>query len=231
MAVKYKEQAEYKQTISSSNTASMDLGEIHSITSIDSNGNAAIITGRLVRSFKRFRNKKQAELREKIDKCKPDSRQYHKYRKAMTKLSYRTKWKLNDALHKITRHYTNFCVMNDIKTVYYGDLDSATRNSRVKKKGNKMVRQKLSQWQYGELIRLLEPKLARHGIEMVKVKEYYTSQKCPVCGAHNKSKGRGYVCKCGYKQHRDIVGAINILNDNSDTSITKYRNLKYLQID
>lgn len=36
--------------------------------------------------------------------------------------------------------------------------------------------------------------------------------------------------KCNCTQHRDIVGAINILNDNGGFNLTKYNNLKYLQI-
>jgi putative transposase len=110
--------------------------------------------------------------------------------------------------------------------VYYGDLDSCTRGVDL----NSNVNQKLSQWNYGEIIRQLENKLDRHGISMIKVKEYNTSKKCPVCEKHNKPRGRNYECSCGYKMHRDINGAINILNDNSEFKLTKYNNLKYLRI-
>lgn len=231
LAVKYKEKAEYLQ-IDSNNSAAIDLGEIHAITSIDNNGNAIIITGRQMRSYKRFRNKKQAALRHKMSKCTKYSNQWNKYNKAMQKLKYKTDKKINDALHKITRHYLDYCLMNNIKTVYYGDLDSLTRNSKKNKKGSKKTRQKINQWDYGELIRLLEPKLSRHNIELIKVKEYYTSQKCPNCKQLNKPTNRNYKCKyCGYTQHRDIAGAINILNDNDDKNVRYYKNLKYLQID
>ena len=122
--------------------------------------------------------------------------------------------------------------MNNIKIVYYGDLDDLTRNSKKNKKGSRKTRQKINQWDYGELIRLLEPKLSRHNIELIKVKEYYTSQKCPNCKQLNKPNNRNYKCKyCGYIQHRDIVGAMNILNDNGDRDVKYYKNLKYLQID
>ena len=67
-------------------------------------------------------------------------------------------------------------------------------------------------------------------IELIKVKEYYTSKKCPVCGVLNTPKGRNYICDCGYSIHRDVNGAINILNDNSNFKIHKYNTLKYLQI-
>ena len=230
LAVKYKEKAEYLQ-IKSNNSAAIDLGEIHAITSIDNNGNAIIITGRQMRSFKRFRNKQQAELRSKMSKCTKYSNQWWKYNKAMEKLKYKTDNKTNDALHKITKHYADYCIMNDISKVYYGDLDSLARDCKENQKGGRKVRQKLAQWEYGELIRLLEPKLSNHGIEIIKVKEYYTSKKCPNCKSLNKPKGRNYECGCGYRQHRDIVGAINILNDNDGRDVKYYNNKKYLQID
>jgi len=39
----------------------------------------------------------------------------------------------------------------------------------------------------------------------------YTSKECPACKHRNEADDRTYVCKdCGWKGHRDIVGAINI---------------------
>jgi len=36
-------------------------------------------------------------------------------------------------------------------------------------------------------------------------------QVCPVCGSKNHAVGRNYECKsCGFRYHRDGVGAINI---------------------
>lgn len=229
LAVKYKEHTTYKQ-IKSDNVAAIDLGEIHAVASMDNNGNAVIITGRQMRSYKRFRNKQQAELRAKMSKCTKDSKQWSKYQRAMDKVAFKSKRKTNDALHKITKHYVDYCVVRDIKRVYYGDLDSLTRNSKQNNVGHTFTRQKINQWEYGELIKLLEPKLSRHGIELIKVKEYYTSQKCPKCKNLNKPMGRNYVCGCGYTQHRDVVGAMNILNDNAGTNIQYYQVKKYLQI-
>ena len=77
----------------------------------------------------------------------------------------------------------------------------------------------------------LENKLSRHEIKLIKVKEYYTSKKCPACGLHNKPNGRNYECTCGYTMHRDVNGAINILNDNGGFKVTSYKNLKYLRVE
>lgn len=216
--------------IQSNSEASIDLGEIHSITSIDNNQNAIIITGRKIRETKQLRNKHLARLNSKLSKCTKGSKQYKKYTKAIQKLKYKTDNKLRDTVHKVTKLYLDYCLQNNISTVYYGDLDNCTRNTKQQNRGNSFVRQKLSQWNYGQIIQQLENKLSRYGIKLVKVKEYYTSKKCPVCKELNKPNGRNYECKCGYVMHRDINGAINILNDNSQYKIDRYSNLKYLRI-
>jgi len=227
-AIKYKE-PDINHIIQSNNTASIDLGEIHSITSIDNSGKALIITGRKIRSIKRFRDKEQGNLKSKMSKCTKGSKQYRKYSKALYKLKYKAEKQILDAIHKSTKLYLNYCLENRISKVYYGDLDSCTRNT--KERVGKKSGQKLNEWNYGLIMLQLENKLNRYGIQLVKVKEYYTSKKCPVCGKLNAPKGRQYECACGYKQHRDIVGAINILNDNHGTKLTHYTNKKYLRIE
>lgn len=226
LAIKYKE-PDLIQSVGE-NVASIDLGEIHSITSIDNNGNAIIITGRKLRSIKRLRDKELGKLRSKRSKCTKGSNQYKKYSRAIYNLKYETDKKILDAVHKITKLYLDYCLNNQIGTVYYGDVDSATRSTKGRVKAHNG--QKLSEWSHGLITLQLENKLNRYGIQMVKVKEYYTSQKCPLCGNLNKPTSRNYSCTCGYTQHRDIVGAINILNDNAGTSVERYESKMYLRI-
>jgi putative transposase len=230
LAIKYKEEAEYLQ-IQGDNTAAIDYGEIHSITSIDNSGNAIIITGRKLRSIKRLRNKEQGKIYSRLKKCTKGSKQYKKYMRALENLRTIVSNQINDYIHKTTHYYLNYCIKNNIKYVLYGDLDSCIRGNKQKHKGNANVRQKLSQWNFGQITVQLQNKLSKYGIELIKVKEFYTSSKCPVCGNIHKPKKRDWLCpECGYKQHRDIVGAINILNDNSEFKITYYTSKKYLQI-
>lgn len=228
LAVKYKE-PKTNTDIKSNNVAAIDLGEIHSITSIDNNSNAIIITGRKIRSIKRLQNKEQAKLRSKRDKLTKGSRQYRKYSRAIYKLKVKTDKQILDCVHKISKLYLDYCIENGISKVYYGYLDSCTRGH--KNDMSKFTNQKLRDWCYGLLMLQLENKLSRYGIELVKVSEAYSSQTCPHCGHRHKPTGRNYECQCGYKQHRDIVGAMNILNFNEkDIQLEKYNNLKYLRI-
>ena len=227
-AIKYKE-PKANESIEGSNVASIDFGEIHSITSIDNNGNAVIITGRKLRSIKRLQNKEQAKLRSKRDKLTKGSRQYRKYSRAIYKLKIKSDRQILDCVHKISKLYLDYCIQNGISKVYYGDLDSCTRGHHGEV--NRFVNQKLNDWCYGLLTLQLENKLSRYGIELIKVSEAYSSQTCPHCGNKHKPTGRNYECKCGYKQHRDIVGAMNILNFNEkDVHIERYNSLKYLRI-
>jgi len=216
--------------IQSENEASIDLGEIHSITSIDNNENAIIITGRKLREIKQLRNKHLGKLKSRQSKCVKGSKQYKKYSRAIKNLILKSNNKILNITHKITKLYLDYCIKNNIGKVYYGDLDSCTRNTKKEKRGGKKVHQKLSQWNYGQIMRELTNKLSRYDIKLIKVKEYYTSKKCPVCKTLNTPKGRNYICECGYSIHRDVNGAINILNDNSEFNIIEYKELKYLQI-
>lgn len=230
LAIKYIEE-DNKQLIQSENEAAIDLGEIHSITSIDNHGNGIIITGRKIRSIQRLRNKELGRIAQRMSKCTRGSKQYNTYLKSIKKLKYKCDNQMRDCIHKITKLYLDYCLQNNISIVYYGDLDSCTRGTKQKKFGGKMLRQKLTQWCFSKIVQKLENKLSRYGIKLIKVKEYYTSQKCPSCKKRNKPKGRNYECKCGYKMHRDVNGAINILNDNSKKyKITKCNTLKYLRI-
>ena len=227
LAIKYKE-PKVNDNIQSNNMAAIDLGEIHSIASIDNNGNAIIITGRKLRSIKRYRDKEMGKLKSLMSKYKKDSNEYKKYNRALWSLKYKIDRQILDCIHKTTKLYLDYCLENNISKVYYGDLDSCTRNTNGKV--SKKVGQKLNEWNYGLLMLQMKNKLSRYGVELIKVSEAYTSQTCPNCSERHKPKNRNYICKCGYTQHRDLVGAINILNFNSNSNIKQYANLKYLQI-
>lgn len=227
LAIKYKED-DMSYVIQSNNSCSIDFGEIHAITAIDTQGHATIITGRKLRSIKRLRNKKQNALRVKQRLCTKDSRMWNRYARAIRKIGYKTDAQLRDGVHKITKLFVDYCLQYNISTVYYGELDSCTRGT--KGRINSHVGQKLNEWCYGRMLQQLENKLGRYGIKLVCVSEAWSSQTCPVCGCLNKTNTRNYSCECGYEQHRDIVGAINILNFNAGTNLSRYTTKTYLRI-
>jgi putative transposase len=215
--------------VDGSNIAAIDLGEIHAITATDLHGNAICITGRKLRSIKYFRNKKHAQLRSSMSKCINDSIRWRKYNQTMQHIRYKSKTQQHDCLHKISKLFVDYAVENNISAVYIGDVEGVERNTKGKR--IKIVTQKLSQWEFGKLTELLTYKLNQHNIVLAKVNEAYTSQTCPVCGSLNKPKGRNYECSnCGHHQHRDVVGAINILKFNTNQDVKLPTNIKYLRI-
>ena len=68
----------------------------------------------------------------------------------------------------------------------------------------------LNSWSFYRLTKYIAYKAALAGIHLVYVNPYKTSQRCPSCGREHKAKDRRYECECGFRVHRDIVGAINI---------------------
>jgi putative transposase len=229
----YKEKPQQEIIKQKQNICGVDIGEIHSIASIDNEGNNTIITARKIRSIQRFRNKELAKLNSKLSKCTKGSINYKKYRKAIRKLCSKSNAKLNYLFHKTSKLFIDYVSENNINNVIIGDLTNFNMNLKnIKKKKGKQ--QKLAQWPHGKLREKLQYKLKYQNVNLIEISEKYTSQTCPVCGHRHKPMGRNYVCKCGYKNHRDIVGAINILSKYINGEIKPinlpHKELKYLRI-
>jgi len=191
-------------------TAAIDLGEIHPITFTDGKV-TKIYNGRLVRSIKQYREKLKATFQANMDKCKKYSRRWWKLNKSKQKQLGKINNQIKDARHKITRHFANSCCKERVGLVIIGDLTGIRDNIDY---GNK-TNQKLHQWAFAEITRQLKYKLQEFGIEIVMQDEAHTSKTCPNCGKTNSIKNRNFGCTnplCGFKYHRDGVGALNILN-------------------
>jgi putative transposase len=69
-------------------------------------------------------------------------------------------------------------------------------------------------WSFGKLYKKIENKAEENGIAINRITEEYTSRTCPIYGDDSKSncKDRIFLCGfCGYVDHRDIIGARNIM--------------------
>ena len=234
LALNYWINSEDMEQVESNNISAIDLGEIHTITSFDTLGNSQIITGRRLRSYQRFRNKELGNIQKKLSKCTKGSRNYKKYRKAILKLRSKSTAKITNELHKTSKVYKNYCLINKIKTVIIGDLNNFNMNLKHKKQ-KRGTKQKVVQWNNGQLINMLTYKLAGHGIIVTEISEAYTSQTCPSCSNKYKPKSRNYICKCGFTMHRDLVGAYNILSKHLNDGLIKpldikVKPIKYLRI-
>lgn len=110
-------------------------------------------------------------------------------------------------LEKYISHLIGYCVKNKIGTIVIGDV----KGIREKANYSKVVNQKIHQWLFKRINNIIQRKANFAGISVLFVKENWTSQECPICSSKNKMSNRNYSCPgCGFKYHRDGVGAINI---------------------
>ena len=113
---------------------------------------------------------------------------------------------MKDQDHKISRKIINFARDNNVSVIRLEKLANIRQTARKSRKNDKS----LHTWSFYRLSRFIEYKANLEGIRVEYVNPAYTSQTCPVCAVKNKVKNRKYICGCGYRTHRDIVGAMNI---------------------
>ena len=89
-------------------------------------------------------------------------------------------------------------------------LEGITKRVTVRKS----QRAKLSSWAFHQLKTYITYKASLAGVEVQLVLAHFTSQICPSCGVIDKKNRRSqaeFQCRhCDYKNHADIVGAINV---------------------
>ncbi len=125
----------------------------------------------------------------------------------------------NDFLHKattaISQHHALVCIedlqVGNMSKSAKGSKDKPGKNVKAKAGLNRSI---MDQGWY-EFRRQLTYKLEWSGGMLVAVPPHYTSQTCPCCGhisPDNRRTQAQFLCvQCGYQNHADVVGAMNIL--------------------
>ena len=124
-----------------------------------------------------------------------------------------------DYLHKttttISKNHAMVCIedlrVRNMSKSAAGTAEAPGRNVRAKSGLNKSI---LDQGWF-EFRRQLDYKLAWRGGHLITVPPQNTSRTCPCCGhvsAENRQTQARFLCvECGFEEHADLVGAINIL--------------------
>jgi len=124
-----------------------------------------------------------------------------------------------DYLHKcsttISQNHAMVCIENlqigNMSKSAKGSIDQPGRNVSAKSGLNKAI---LDQG-WSEFRRQLGYKLDWNGGMLLAVPAHHTSQTCPCCGhvsKDNRTTQAKFACVgCGYENHADVVGAINVL--------------------
>ncbi|MCL6477090.1 MAG: transposase [Peptococcaceae bacterium] len=203
--------------------AAADPGEVHALALTDGE-DALVISGRLLRSLARLRNKELRKFQRAISRTKKGSRRRKKLMAAKYEFLNWIERQMEHVLHAISAIVVSWCKERNVKKLFYGD-PSGVRDRDCGRKHN----QRMSQWPFGWLRKLVEYKLKRHGIELEKKEEHGTTGTCPECAEYTKQTGRVYKCgnkECGFAgAHRDVVGASGILDVNLNGRFTKGRKL------
>ncbi|MCQ2511604.1 MAG: transposase [Lachnospiraceae bacterium] len=208
------EAADEPQLEDNGNYLSIDLGLHNLMTCYDSSGRAFIL-GRQYLSIARYYDKEIGRVqKEWWTTQKIMGIRYPKTSKHLQRLYAKKKQSIHDYLHKITHHVVEYCADRNINTLVIGDIRKIRTGNDLGRKTN----QKLHALPYDQIYMMLEYKLARKGIRMIRQEESYSSQCSPYApevSAENAEKKnrirRGLYQDNGKIFHADAVGAYNIM--------------------
>jgi len=150
-------EVEGKQQILGFNTASVDMGEIHAMTLTDGK-EALVISGRQLRSVKRNRNKRVAQIQRMQSRCVKKSRRWQWLQAVKSKVLAECHRRTKDLNHKITRFTVDWCIEHNIEKLVIGDITGIAQNTNNEKRLNRKNRQKVSQWSFYQQRQYLEYK-------------------------------------------------------------------------
>lgn len=132
--------------------------------------------------------------------------QTSKKTKAVKRISNKEQRILRDIDHKLSHDIVETAVAHNVKVIKLEQLQNIRSTTRTSRKNN----HSLHTWSFYRLAQFIEYKARLAGISVEYVNPAYTSQKCPICGNIHHADDRSYACKCGFRIHRDLLGARNI---------------------
>lgn len=139
-------------------------------------------------------------LRRKLQKAK--------HLEAVERINNKEQRIMKDIDHKLSHDIIETAVAHDVKVIKLERLANIRSTTRTSRKNN----YGLHTWSFYRLAQYIEYKARLAGIKVEYVNPAYTSQTCPVCGHVHHANDRNYTCKCGFRIHRDLLGAMNICN-------------------
>ncbi|PZA06018.1 RNA-guided endonuclease TnpB family protein [Meiothermus sp. Pnk-1] len=187
------------EPVAEGGVAGADLGEVH-LAVVHDGERTTIYNGRELRAKRQYQNKIKAALAAKQSRLKKGSRRWRRLGRSKQKQLRKLENQIRDILHKQTTALVSTLHDRGVQTVVIGDV----RNLRKRVDYGPAANQRIHQMVSGRVRQRL-------GMQAVLQNEAYTSQECPRCGSRHKPRGREYACSaCGFRFHRDGVGAVNI---------------------
>lgn len=190
-------EASEQEPQSNGNVMGVDLGIKCPAVSYCSDGNVKFYgNGRKNKYMRRH----YSYLRKKLQTAKK--------MKAVQRINNKEQRIMRDIDHKLSREIINTAIAHNVKIIKLEQLQNIRSTTRTSRKNN----HSLHTWSFYRLAQFIEYKAKLAGIVVEYVNPAYTSQTCPICGNIHHAKDRQYTCTCGFRVHRDLLGAMNISN-------------------
>lgn len=132
--------------------------------------------------------------------------QTSKKMKAVKRINDKEQRIMRDIDHKLSHDIVETAVAHNVKVIKLEQLQNIRSTTRTSRKNN----HSLHTWSFYRLAQFIEYKAKLAGISVEYVNPAYTSQTCPICGNVHHANDRTYTCECGFRIHRDLLGAMNI---------------------
>jgi transposase, IS605 orfB family len=170
-----------------------------------------IYNGKPIKSVNQFYNKIRAKEQSELKKVNNVN-----WSQKLGRLSLWRENQINNYFHKVTTHFVNYCIVNNIDTVIIGRNIGWKDSINLGKRAN----QNFVTIPFVRLYDLLKYKLELNGINYIETEESHTSKcsfidKEKICH-HESYVGRRikrglFMSKDGKKYNADINGSLNIL--------------------
>jgi putative transposase len=192
-------------------TAGVDLGEVNVAAVVTAQGQGLVLSGRLLRSYKRLRSIRHAAYTARMDRCKVGSRRWKRLARRKAQASAKLSRQQRNFLHQASRKLVRFCQQQGVNRIAIGDVRDVQDGVDLARTTN----QKISQWPHGQFGHYVADKASQVGIATEQIPEDYSTRTCSACGhlRSNAPRGRVYRCTrpgCRARLNRDGNGAANI---------------------
>jgi putative transposase len=189
-------------------TVAIDMGEIHPAVCTDGIS-TVVVSCKALRALRQYTQKRGSRLQSLMAAKTKGSVAWKRLKTRANRFRALQKRRIRDLEHKISREVVRYAVESKAGTVVIGDV----RDIADKTDKGHVQNQRLSTWNHGKVRGYITYKAQYMGMKVVLVNESHTTKSCPTCGHLNNPKGRNYICRlCGFRGHRDAVGAANILS-------------------
>jgi putative transposase len=192
---------ETKQKKYNNKALGIDLGMNNIASCVSTTGEGFIINGRPLKSINQYYNKKKAKLQSNLDKNIFTT-------KRIEKLTLNRNNKIKNYLHHASKYVIEQANTLDITKIIIGKNNQWKTGINL---GNK-TNQNFVFLPHANLVKLIEYKGKKEGIEVIKTEESYTS-KCSALDLEPIKKHENYV---GRRTKRGLFRTKNGLNINAD---------------